>query len=307
MKISTSYYFQQSTQQMSDIQASLAQTQEQLASSKKITKPSDAPDEAAAVTRLQSAIARQQSYQDTLTTVNARLSTEETALTNASDVMTRIKELATQAASDTASAQDRQSMAVEMSTLRDQLLSLANTQDASGNYVFSGSKAHQPAYAQNAAGTLVYQGDQSRMQVNVGDNRQLNLNLPGTDVFAKSIRTDNQGQPYGVDFFQSLDDLTQAINSSDMANIQRGLSEVDNMQNGISQGLGDIGANQSAADMQSSVLSAVTLQLKTSQSGLQDLDYTEAVSRMNRDQLALQAAQDSFAKISQLSLFKYLG
>ena len=36
------------------------------------------------------------------------------------------------------------------------------------------------------------------------------------------------------------------------------------------------------------------------------LDYTEAVTRMNKDQLALQAAQSSFSKISQLSLFNYI-
>jgi len=306
MKISTTRYFQQSSQQLSDIQASLSQTQEQLSSSKKITKPSDAPDQAAAITRFQSAIARQQGYQDTLKTVNARLSSEETALTSASDVMARIKELATQAANDTVSDEDRKSIAVELGTLRDQLLSLANTQDGTGNYVFSGSKSSQPAYAKNASGQLVYQGDQARMQVNVGDNRRLDLNLPGSDAFVKAVRTDSKGNQSGVDFFQALDDLTQAVSSSDKTNIQRGISEVNTLQNGISQGLGTIGANQSVADMQTSVLDAITLTLKTSKSNIEDLDYTEAATRMNQQELALQAAQSSFAKISQLSLFKFL-
>jgi len=39
---------------------------------------------------------------------------------------------------------------------------------------------------------------------------------------------------------------------------------------------------------------------------VEDLDYTAAITKMNKDQLALQAAQSSFAKISQLSLFTYL-
>ena len=37
-----------------------------------------------------------------------------------------------------------------------------------------------------------------------------------------------------------------------------------------------------------------------------DFKITEAVTRMNRDELALQAAQSSFAKISQLNLFDYI-
>jgi flagellar hook-associated protein 3 FlgL len=60
-------------------------------------------------------------------------------------------------------------------------------------------------------------------------------------------------------------------------------------------------------DMQNSVLDEVVLQLKTTRSAIEDLDYTEAITRMNKDQLALEAAQSSFAKISQLNLFKFLG
>ena len=306
MQISTAFYFQNTSKQLSDLQTSLAQTQNQLSTGKQITQPSDAPDQAAALTRLQSDITRQEGYQTTLTTVNDRLTSEETALTSASDVMTRIKELATEAASDTLSASDRSSIAVELGTLRDQLVSLANAQDGSGNYVFAGSNASQPAYAQNASGQVVYQGDQTRMQVNVGDDRQLDLNMPGTDAFVNVVRTDANGKPYGVNFFQALDDLTQAVSNSDQANIQRGISEVNTLSDGISQGLGEVGANQSVSDMQSSVLDAVKLTLQTSQSGIQDLDYNTAATRMNQEELALQAVQNTFAQIAQMSLFKYL-
>ena len=67
-----------------------------------------------------------------------------------------------------------------------------------------------------------------------------------------------------------------------------------------------MGADQAVVDAQTGVLDQIVLQLKTSKSDVEDLDYTEAVTRMNRDELALQAAQSSFAKISQLSLFQLL-
>ena len=62
----------------------------------------------------------------------------------------------------------------------------------------------------------------------------------------------------------------------------------------------------SVVDMQNSVLDQVVLRLKSTRSDVEDLDYTEAVTRINKDQLALQAAQSSFSKISQLSLFNYI-
>jgi flagellar hook-associated protein 3 FlgL len=110
----------------------------------------------------------------------------------------------------------------------------------------------------------------------------------------------------GVDFFQALEDLTQAVKTGDRISMQRGIAEIDTLQNGISEGLGQIGADLSVVDMQTNVLDQVVLRLQTTRSDIEDLDYTEAITRMNKDQLALEAAQSSFAKISQLSLFKYL-
>jgi flagellar hook-associated protein 3 FlgL len=306
MKISTSLYFDRATQQLGGVQAKLSKVQEQLSTGLQIVKPSDEPDKASLVTRLEAEIARTTSYQQTLKSVNVRLTAEETALKNTSDVMFRIKELSVQAANDTLGSLDRQSIAVEISTLKEQILSLANSQDSNGNYLFSGSKATQPAFSKDASGRVVYQGDHARMKVNVGDNRRMNLNMPGSDAFVRVVRDDGKGGKVGVDFFQSLDDLVTAIKSTDRTLIQRGISELDTLQNGVSEGLGQVGADLTVVDFQNSLLDQVKLRLETTRSDVQDLDYTEAITRMNKDQLALEAAQSSFAKISQMNLFKFL-
>ena len=306
MKISTTLYFDRATQQLGDVQGELAKTQEQLSTGKQIVKPSDSPDKASLVTRLESELARQASYQNTMKSVNTRLQTEETALINTSDVMTRMKELAIQASSDSLSPADRQSISLEISSLKDQVLSLANTQDTNGNYLFAGSRVGSPAFAKNATGKVVYQGDESRMKVAVGDNRRMNLNMPGSDAFVKVIRDDGKGNKFGVGFFQAIDDLANAVKSSDHTNMQRGIAEIDTLQQGVSNAVAQIGTDMNVVDMQNSVLDEVTLRLKTTKSDAEDLDYTSAITKMNKDQLALEAAQSSFAKISQLSLFKYM-
>ena len=306
MKISTTLYFDRATQQLGDVQGELAKTQEQLSTGKNIVKPSDSPDKASLVTRLDSELARQAGYQETLKTVNTRLQAEETTFTNTSDVLTRIKELAIQATSDSLAPADRQSIALEISSLKDQVLSLANTQDTNGNYLFSGSRVGSPAFAKDVKGNVVYQGDESRMKVAVGDNRRMNLNMPGSDAFVKVIRDDGKGNKVGVGFFQALDDLANAVKSSDHSNMQRGIAEVDALQQGVSNATAQVGSDMNVVDMQNSVLDEVTLRLQTTKSDTEDLDYTAAITKMNKDQLSLEAAQSSFAKISQLSLFKYM-
>ena len=306
MKISTTLYFDRATQQLGNVQGELAKTQEQLSTGKQIVKPSDSPDKASLVTRLESELARQASYRNTLKSVNTRLQTEETALINTSNVMTRVKELAIQAASDSLSPADRQSIALEISSLKEQVLSLANTQDTNGNYLFSGSRVGSPAFGKDAKGQVVYLGDESRMKVAVGDNRRMNLNMPGTDAFVKVSRDDGKGNKVGGGFFKAIDDLANAVKNSNHVNMQRGIAEMDTLQQGVSNATAQIGTDMNVVDMQNSVLDEVTLRLKITKSDAEDLDYTSAITKMNKDQLALEAAQSSFAKISQLSLFKYM-
>lgn len=88
--------------------------------------------------------------------------------------------------------------------------------------------------------------------------------------------------------------------------MQRGIAEMDTLQQGVSNAIAQIGTDMNVVDMQNNVLDEVTLRLKITKSDAEDLDYTSAITKMNKDQLALEAAQSSFAKISQLSLFKYM-
>lgn len=306
MKVSTNLFYDRASSQLGTVQNSMAKTQEQLSTGLQIVKPSDAPDKASIVTRLQTEMARQQGYQDALSAVDVKISSQETALRNVSEVLYQIKELTVQANNDTTSAADRLTIAHQVKSLRDQVLSLANSQDTNGNYIFAGSRVAQPAFAADADGQMNYQGDQTRVQVGVGDNRRMQLNQPGTDAFVRVVRDDGKGGQVGVGFFQALDDLSVAIEQGDLTHMQRGLSEVDTLNYGISEATAQAGADLKVVDAQRQVLDEVTLRLKTTLSSVQDLDYTEAITRMNRDQLALEAAQSSFAKISKLSLFNYL-
>ena len=223
MKISTSYLFDRATQQMSTVQTDLAKTQAQIAARKQVLNPSDAPDQAASIQRLKSIIGRQNSYTNTLENVQSRLDAEDSSLGSASDLLIRVKEISVQAANGTLGTNDRKALGTELQGLRDQLLSLANSQDSSGNYLFAGSRVREPAFAVDASGYPAYQGDQTRMNVVVGEQRTFAINRTGTDAFVRVVRTDASGVSSGVGFFQSLDELTTAVNTSDIKNIQRGI------------------------------------------------------------------------------------
>jgi flagellar hook-associated protein 3 FlgL len=59
-------------------------------------------------------------------------------------------------------------------------------------------------------------------------------------------------------------------------------------------------------DAQQVVLEETNLRLKTTLSSVEDLDFAEAITQMNKQMLSLEAAQSSFSQISQLNLFNYI-
>ena len=68
----------------------------------------------------------------------------------------------------------------------------------------------------------------------------------------------------------------------------------------------DIGTDMSNIDQQTMTLEDLISTIKMNMSSVEDLDYAQAITQMNKQMMSLEAAQSSFAKISQLSLFSYL-
>jgi len=306
MQVSTAFIFDRATTQMSNAMNALSKSQAQIATGKQILNPSDAPDQAAMMARIKATLARQDNYSKALDTVQARLDMESTTLTSAGDVLVRIKELAIQATNGTQGTVSRTAIATEMKGLRDQLLSLSNTRDTTGNYIFAGSKVSTPAFEADATGAVSYQGDQTRMNIAVGDQRQLPLNRPGTNAFVRVVRTDSGGVSSGTGFFQSVDDLITAVKGADRTNMQRGLTEMDALHTGVVLAQADSGTSMKVVEQQGIMLDDTKLTLKKALSSVEDLDMAAAITQMQKQMVSLEAAQASFAKISQLSLFKYI-
>ena len=309
MKVSTSAQFDRASTSMSNLQNELAISQAKISSQKQVLNPSDAPGQAANILRLHSIIDRQTTFGRTIESAQTRLNNEDSALRSANDAVIRIKELTIQASNSTQDSNSRQVIATEMSGLRDHLLSLANTTDTTGNYIFSGSKVRTPPFSADAAGTVAYRGDQTRMRVEIGEQRMVTINRPGTSAFVRVVRKETDGSETGRGFFQAVDDLIAAVKASGTtgaSGMQRGLSEMDALQTGLNLAQADAGTDLNILDLQNTVLEDTKLNLKTVLSKSEDLDMTAAITQMQKQLMSLEAAQSSFAKISQLTLFSYL-
>jgi flagellar hook-associated protein 3 FlgL len=85
-----------------------------------------------------------------------------------------------------------------------------------------------------------------------------------------------------------------------------GLDTVDAFMNRISVYQSKVGSQLAELDSLDYAGQTIDQQYATARSRIEDLDYNEALSRLAQQQLVLQAAQQSFARVSNLSLFQYL-
>jgi flagellar hook-associated protein 3 FlgL len=103
-----------------------------------------------------------------------------------------------------------------------------------------------------------------------------------------------------------MDDLISSLNTSNGTNISRAVGELDDLQQGVSLAQAEVGTNLNVVDQQTAVIEDTELNLKTTLSSIEDLDYASAITKMNQQMLSLEAAQASFAKVSQLNLFNFI-
>jgi len=307
MTQSTSLYFQRSAEQMSSLQKDLGKSQMQLGSGVRVIDPSDDPRTATEITRLQTSIRKLDSYQDTIQDLEIRMSIQDNVLKNVSDVLIRVRELALQAANGSYTAQDRKIIAVEARELTAELASIANVQDQSGNFVFGGTRVSVPPYQKDAGGNYQYTGDHTEVLVPISDTRAVLSHHGGQDIFGSVVREENTyTRPVRVGAFEAFNDFVAALEANDLESITRGITEITKIRETVDIAIARIGSRRSVLQGQSQVNEETGIQLKKLLSDVKDLDYAEKVTEMQSQMTLLQAAQASFAKISQLSVWNYL-
>lgn len=304
MRISTSTIYQQGAARISDVQTNLVKTQQQLSTGRRILTPADDPVAAARaldVTQSQSVNAQ---YATNRQAAVSSLTAVDNTLASVTSVLQDAKTLTVNAGNGSLSNSDRSSLATQLSSDLDQLLGLANTTDGIGNYLFSGYQTGTQPFVKTATGAQ-YNGDQGQRQVQVDSSRQMAVSDSGQAIF----------QANHQDIFKTLTDLvtllqTPVVTAADAANLTAGLAtangNIDQSLDNVLTVRASVGARLKELDSLDSAGSNRDIQYSQTLSQLQDVDYAKAISQLTQQQTTLQAAQQSFVKISGLSLFNYL-
>jgi flagellar hook-associated protein 3 FlgL len=328
MRISTALSQHLSVNAIVNQQAKLAKTQLQLSTGSKILTPAEAPSASAKALNLIDTIDVTGQYQANGETARSRLSLEDTTLENATNILQRARELAVQGANGSLNASDRLAIEQEVRELLNQMESIANTKAPNGEYIFSGIRSDVSAYKWHSpmstlapiSSGYVFQGDGQQRTLQVSPSRWLADGDAGVSVFGKVPAVGAWAEANGgtqnifttlYNFAEALAGRAPAILSPTLPDtpektISDTLTNLDNAIDNVGRIRASVGTRLQILDDQSAINEKFIEDTKAVLSGIQDVDYAEAISQFNQQSVALQAAQQAYVRVQGLSLFNYL-
>ncbi|WP_144209975.1 flagellar hook-associated protein FlgL [Shewanella donghaensis] len=200
MRISTAQMFQQNTQSLTKGQSATNKILEQLASGKKVNTAGDDPVAAIGIDNLKQKNTLVDQYVKNIDYAKNRLGVTESKIGSTETLIDSMRQQLQKGANGSLSQSERQMVADEMRTSLDELLSIANAKDESGNYLFSGTKTNTPPFAFNNNGEIVYSGDSGVRQSIVASGVTVGTNVPGDSIF---MNAPNPLGDYGVNYLPS--------------------------------------------------------------------------------------------------------
>jgi flagellar hook-associated protein 3 FlgL len=305
MRISTQTLFESGAAQLGELQSGLVKTNQQIASGRRILTPSDDPVAAARALEVSQSQSLNTQYGVNRQHAKSSLSAVEGTLSSVTTLLQDVKTTVVAAGNGTLSDIERGFMATELRGRFEELLGLANSRDAMGNYMFSGFQTATPAFSESAPGVVQYDGDQGQRLMQVDSTRQMAASSPGQTVF----------QGGGQDVFETLNDLitllqVPVVDAAAVTALADGLAtangNVDLALDNVLTVRASVGSRLQELDALDYAGEDRHIQYSQILSDLQDLDYTEALTRLSQQQITLEAAQRSFVTVSGLSLFNFL-
>lgn len=195
MRISTSQIYDAGALNIQRNQGELFKLQNQLSTGRRILTPADDPVAAAqalVVTQSKDVTAQHVANQDNAT---SQLGLVDSQLSSLTDLLQNVRERVVQGGSTTLSNTDRQAIATELEARMSEMLGIANSDNGSGDFLFSGYQGGTRPFAVDASLAAIppattppvgYFGDDGERLLQVAASRQMGVNVPGSDVFMKA-------------------------------------------------------------------------------------------------------------------------
>lgn len=282
---------------IADLQRSLSQldrAQQQIATGRRLLRPSDDPAGAAVAVQLRAAESAIEANLRSLGDARAWLGIQDSALQGASNIARRVQELATQAQNPALSTAGRDAIAGELTGLREQLATIANT-TYQGQAVFGAYGASAVTLTPTGATFVGQPGAQVQRQIS--DSEVMAVNTDGAKAF---------GFAAGDDVFTVIARLATSVQSGNSAAIAADAVAFTARADDLRAALGDVGSRASRVEATIAGHEDRIHSLAERRSATEDADLSAAAVELTKARSTYEAVLATIAQTDRLSLVDYL-
>lgn len=263
--------------------------QQQLATGKKIHRPSEDPVVAMKGMHYRTSLTEIEQFQRNLSEAYTWMENSESALNHTTNVLQRARELVVQAKNGTLGQEDRQAIAREIEQLKKDLVQVANTKVA-GKYIFNGTNIEQAPVADGTPPTVTNNNDD--FMVEVAKGVKLKINVTPNNVF-------NQG------LFNTLQQIENEL-ANPTSNLDNLLSQLDGHLNDVLAERAELGARVNRLELVEQRLAEQQLIAKRMISDNEDADIEKIITELKSQESVHRAALSVGARIIQPTLVDFL-
>ncbi len=268
----------------------------QLASGKSINAPSDNPAGAAALTINEAAQNQTDTYTSNVTDLQTKLQIGDSALSSVVTALEQAISLGTEAGNSTLSNANRGAIANQLSGIQQQIVSLANT-TSGGTFLFSGTLVETQPFTLDPSSPngVDYAGNNSVQSVELSPGQNLDVNVPGSQIFLN---------PSG-NVFQAVNQLIAAIQTN--TNIGTAVTNLGQAAQEFNAQRQTYGTALNQLTTTGNFLANEEIQLQTQQSNIGGANLAKVTADFSQSDTAYSALLESAAKVLSLpNLLTYL-
>jgi len=284
---------------MERVQRSIEQASRQVSSGLRVNSASDAPDQVSSILQLRTDEGRNTQLQANLSLAKSDADAADNALNSATQLLDRARALGVQGVNFTQDADGRKSIAGEVESILEQMVSISRTA-VQGRYIFSGDDENTPAYqldltAANGVTQLTTASATRRLEDPAGGT--FPVGKTAAEIFDSSARS----------VFDALNSLRVGLLNNDTNAIDAAAAKIQTASDQLNLSQGFYGGVLNRIQDATNFGQSYDVQLKTELSQKVDADITAAAMTLTQGNTQLQAAFQMQAKMPRTTLFDFLG
>jgi flagellar hook-associated protein 3 FlgL len=291
------------------IQQRVAEASRQISSGKRISQPSDAPDQIDALLQLRANRQQNSQIRSNLGLALTETQSADGALGAAIRLMGRGRVLAAQGANSVLDANGRRSLAQEVDSLLSQMIACSSTA-VQGRYIFSGDHDDSPAFEADpdpasATGVTPLLSTAATRRIEDPAGGSFAASQSGQEIF--DVRDPTDGSPAADNVFASLSSLKTALLNNDPSAVAAASQSMDAASLRLNSAQAFYGTVQNRIQAATTFSEHYEIDLQTQLSQKEDADVISAAIELSQGSTQLQAAFQMRASEPHRSLFEFIG